>query len=65
MRDEIYKWYTVQEKVKDQVVCITQQEEEGEVIEIDGDVTRPSAAKQDHHTLSDRLRNSVWKRFDL
>ena len=61
VRDEIYKWYTAQEKTKDQVVSsvlkrsITQWEEEGEVIEIDGDVTSPSAAKQVHLTLVDRL----------
>ena len=47
VRDEIYKRYTTQQKVKDQVATsvlkrsITQWEEEGEVIEIDGDVTRP------------------------
>ena len=34
---------------------ITQLEEEGEVIEMDGDVTSPSAAKQAHRTLADRL----------
>ncbi len=61
VRDQIYKWYTVQQKDKDQVdrsdlkSSITQREEEGEVIEIDGDVTSPSAAKQAHHTLEDRL----------
>ncbi len=59
--DEIYKRYTTQEKAKDQVASsvlkrsITQREEEGEVIEIDGDVTRPSAVKQVHLTLADRL----------
>ena len=61
VRDEIYKWYTDQEKDKDQVASlalkrsITQWEEEGEVIEMDGDVTSPSAAKQVHRTLADRL----------
>ncbi len=61
VRDEIYKWYTARDKTKDQVVSsalkrsITQREEEGEVIEIDGDVTRPSASKQGHRTLVDRL----------
>ena len=61
VRDEIYKWYTAQQKAKDQVASsalkrsITQREEEGEVIEIDGDVTSPSAAKQAHRTLADRL----------
>ncbi len=61
VRDEIYNRYTAQQKAKDQVVSsplkrsITQREEEGEVIEIDGDVTSPSAAKQTHHTLVDRL----------
>ena len=61
VRDEIYKWYTAQEKTKDQVASstvkrsITHREEEGEVIEIDGDVTSPSAVKQTHHTLADRL----------
>ncbi len=52
VRGEIYKRYTAQQKVKDQVVSsdlkrsITQREEEGEVIEMDGDVTSPSTAKQ-------------------
>ena len=61
VRDEIYKWYAAQQKVKDQVASsalkrsITQREEEGEVTEIDGDVTSPSAAKQAYHTLADRL----------
>ena len=61
MRDEIYNRYTVQQKDKDQVASsalkrsITQCEEEGEVIEIDGDVTSPSVSKQTHHTLEDRL----------
>ena len=61
VRDEIYKRYTSQHKVKDQVArsavkrSITQREEEGDVIEIDGDVTSPSAAKQAHRTLADRL----------
>ena len=61
VRDEIYKWYTSQQKAKDQVASsavkrsITQREEEGDVIEIDGDVTSPSVAKQTHHTLVDRL----------
>ncbi len=51
VRDEIYKRYTAQQKAKDQVASstlkrsITQWEEEGEVIEIDGDVTSPSASK--------------------
>ena len=59
--DEIYKRYTTQQKAKDQVASsalkrsITQREEEGEVIEIDDDVTSPSAAKQAHRTLADRL----------
>ena len=34
---------------------ITQREEEGEIIEIDGDVTSPSTVTEDHHTLTDRL----------
>jgi hypothetical protein len=61
VRDEIYKRYTAQQKAKDQVASsavkrsITQREEEGDVIEIDGDVTSPSAAKQAHRTLADRL----------
>ncbi len=61
VRDEIYKRYTVQKKSKDQVASsvlkrsITQRKEEGEVIEIDGDITRPSTVKQTHHTLTDRL----------
>ena len=61
VRDKIYKRYTDHQKTKDQVASsalkrsITHREEEGEVIEIDGDVTRPSAAKQTHHTLADRL----------
>ncbi len=61
VRGEIYKRYTTQQKVKDQVTSsllersITQREEEGEVIEIDGDVTNPSAVKQTHHTLADRF----------
>ena len=61
MRDKIYKWHTDQQKDKDQVASsalkrsITQREEEGEVIEIDGDVTSPSAAKQAHRILADRL----------
>ena len=61
VRGEIYKWYNPYQKVKDQVASsavkrsITQREEEGEVIEIDGDVTSPSAAKQAHRTLADRL----------
>ena len=61
VRHEIYKWYTTQQKAKDQVASsdlkrsITHREEEGEVIEIDGDVTRPSSEKQTHHTLTDRL----------
>ena len=61
VRDEIYKRYTDQQKSKDQVVSstlkriITEREEEGEFIEIDGDVTNPSTPKQDHHTLVDRL----------
>jgi hypothetical protein len=56
VRDE---WYTTQLKAKDQVTSsslkrsITHRDEEGEVIEIDGDVTRPSAVKQTHHTLAD------------
>ena len=60
VRDEIYKRYTAQQKAKDQVASsavkrsITQREEEGDVIEIDGDVTSPSAAKQAHRTLADR-----------
>ena len=51
VRDEIYKRYTDQQKAKDQVASsslkrsITHREKEGEVIEIDGDVTSPSAAK--------------------
>ena len=61
VRGEIYKRYTAQQKAKDQVASsalkrsITQREEEGEVIEMDGDVTSPSAAKQAHRTLADRL----------
>ena len=61
VRGEIYKRYTAQQKAKDQVASsalkrsITQWEEEGEVIEIDGDVTDPSAVKKTHHTLTDRL----------
>ena len=61
VRDEIYKWYTTQQKAKVQVVSsalkrsITQPEEEGEVIEMDGDVTSPSAVKQTHLTLVNRL----------
>ncbi len=57
VRGEIYKRYTTQQKTKDQVTSstlkrsITQREEEGEVIEMDGDVTRPSAVKQTHRTL--------------
>ena len=56
VRDEIYKRYTSQQKTKDQVASsvlkrsITHREEEGEAIEIDSDVTSPSAVKQDHHT---------------
>ena len=56
VRDEIYKRYTAQQKTKDHVASsalkrsITQREEEGEIIEIDGDVTSPSAAKQTHRT---------------
>ena len=57
VRGEIYKRYTTQQKTKDQVTSsalkrsITQREEEGEVIEMDGDVTRPSTVKQTHRTL--------------
>ena len=64
VRDEIYKRYTAQQKAKNQVASsavkrsITQWEEEGDVIEIDGDVTRPSASKQAHRTLADRLMKS-------
>ncbi len=64
VRDEIYKWYTARQKDKDQVASsalkrsITHREEEDEVIEIDGDVTSPSAAKQAHRTLADRLMKS-------
>jgi hypothetical protein len=85
VRDEIYKRYTSQQKAKDQIASsavkrsITQWEEEGDVIEIDGDVTSPSASNQTHLTLADRLmkrptveefikcveRSSPWKRFDL
>jgi hypothetical protein len=60
VRGEIYKRYTTQHKAKDQVASsdlkrsITQWEE-GKVIEMDGDVTNPSAVKQVHHTLEDRL----------
>jgi hypothetical protein len=57
VRGKIYKLYTTQQKTKDQVTSstlkrsITQREEEGEVIEMDGDVTRPSTVKQTHRTL--------------
>ena len=69
VRDEIYKRYTDQE-VKDQVSSsdlkrsITQREEEGAVIEIDGDVTSPSAGDVAHRTLADRLmKRSTVKEF--
>jgi len=61
VRGEIYKRYTAQQKAKDQVASstlkrsITQREEEDEVNEMDGDITSPSAAKQVHRTLADRL----------
>jgi hypothetical protein len=48
-------------EIQDQVASstlkrsITQREEEGEVIEMDGDVTRPSTSNQSHRTLTDRL----------
>ena len=61
VRGEIYKWYTDQQKAKDQSASsalkrsITHREEKGEVIEMDGDVTSPSESKQAHRTLAYRL----------
>ena len=74
VRDEIYKRHADQQKVKDQVTSsalkrsITHREEEGEVIEIDGDVTSPSAAKQAHRTLADRLMKRpgrLWRSLSM
>ncbi len=40
---------------------ITRWEEEGEVIQIDGDVTSPSAKEQTHFTLVDRTKQCLEK----